>query len=191
MREKQREETRKRLYLASLEVFKRDGVQNCRIDDIARIAEVSRAAFYFHFPTKDAVLLQLFAEMDEAVAQGFETLAPDVTALALLENMNASLVSFWRDRRELIADTYGAVLRTISQVRDPEQFPSLTRFAQGIKRLQDKGQWIKDFPAEVFAQSFLNASMIAIISWVSTPEVPLDALMKRGAYIFHRAVRPD
>ena len=56
-RDRQREETRRRIYLAALDVFRRTGVAPAHIDDIAGAAGVSRASFYFHFPTKEHVLV--------------------------------------------------------------------------------------------------------------------------------------
>src|SRR3982751_753317 len=68
VRDKQREETRRRIYLAALEIFRRDGVAQCRIEDIANKSEVSRGAFYFHFPTKDDVLIELLRESQKPMA---------------------------------------------------------------------------------------------------------------------------
>src|SRR5205085_7825923 len=57
-RDLQREETRHKLYEAALEVFRRDGVAAARIDDITRAVGTSRGTFYFHFPTKEHVLVE-------------------------------------------------------------------------------------------------------------------------------------
>ncbi len=51
MRDKQREETRRRLYHAALEIFCRDGVANCRIEDI-----VDEAVDLDHFVVNCRVL---------------------------------------------------------------------------------------------------------------------------------------
>ncbi len=191
VREKQREETRRRLYEAALEVFRRDGVQTCRIDDIARIAEVSRAAFYFHFPTKDAVLLQLAHEGEEQLLKALEALPADHTLLQLLETVAGAQGTFWKDKRELVADAYGAVLRAIATVSDAEYFQSRNRFAGQLKRLQDKGLAIRDFAPEVMAESVLSSVMIIIIGWVRTPEAPLEQHLKKAAQVFLRSLKPD
>jgi AcrR family transcriptional regulator len=52
LREEQRQLTRSRLKEASLEVFSRVGYNAATVDEIAERADVSRATFYFHFPTK-------------------------------------------------------------------------------------------------------------------------------------------
>ena len=55
-RERQRAETRERLFQAALDEFRREGVAGARIERIASAVGVVRGTFYFHFPTKDHVL---------------------------------------------------------------------------------------------------------------------------------------
>ena len=58
-RERRRRRTRTRLYEEALAEFARVGFDRASVADIARAAGVSRPAFYFHFPTKEHVLLEL------------------------------------------------------------------------------------------------------------------------------------
>jgi AcrR family transcriptional regulator len=58
-RERQRDLTRERLFKAAIEEFRREGFDHASISRIAKRAGVSRTSFYFHFPTKDHVLLEL------------------------------------------------------------------------------------------------------------------------------------
>lgn len=58
-RELQRQETRARLFEAALTEFARVGFDRASVAGIARAADVSRPSFYFHFPTKEHVLLEL------------------------------------------------------------------------------------------------------------------------------------
>ena len=58
-REQQRRETRARLYAAALAEYAKSGFDRASVAEIARAAGVSRPAFYFHFPTKEHVLLEL------------------------------------------------------------------------------------------------------------------------------------
>jgi AcrR family transcriptional regulator len=58
-RELQRQRTRARLYEAALSEFARVGLDRANVSTIARDAGVSRPSFYFHFPTKEHVLLEL------------------------------------------------------------------------------------------------------------------------------------
>ncbi len=58
-RERQRQETRARLFQAAISEFSARGFDRASVADIARAANVSRPAFYAHFPTKEHVLLEL------------------------------------------------------------------------------------------------------------------------------------
>jgi AcrR family transcriptional regulator len=51
--------TREQLFIAALAEFRRVGVEAAGIGEIARAAGTSRASFYFHYPCKEAVLLDL------------------------------------------------------------------------------------------------------------------------------------
>jgi AcrR family transcriptional regulator len=76
-RERRRDLTRERLFEAALEEFRREGFDHASISRIAKRAGVSRASFYFHFPTKDHVLLELQWNLELRVVerlQGRESL---------------------------------------------------------------------------------------------------------------------
>jgi AcrR family transcriptional regulator len=76
-RERRRDLTRERLFEAAIEEFRREGFDHASISRIAKRAGVSRASFYFHFPTKDHVLLELQWNLELRVVerlQGRESL---------------------------------------------------------------------------------------------------------------------
>src|SRR5690348_9883326 len=62
IRDRQRVETRRRVRDCAVQVFRRDGLAAARIDDIVKAARVSRGTFYFHFPTKEDVIVELLGE---------------------------------------------------------------------------------------------------------------------------------
>src|SRR3954465_11055960 len=74
VREVQRLETRARLFDAALAEIGRSGLAGADVSTIAATAGVVRGTFYFHFPTKEHVLVELerneetkiVAELDRA-----------------------------------------------------------------------------------------------------------------------------
>lgn len=58
-RERQRAETRNRIFQAALAEFRGVGFAHAQIERIASAAGVVRGTFYFHFPSKEHVLLEL------------------------------------------------------------------------------------------------------------------------------------
>ena len=55
----QRRETRERIYEAALKEIARSGLAAADVGAIAAAAGVARGTFYFHFPTKEDVLVEL------------------------------------------------------------------------------------------------------------------------------------
>ena len=93
-RERSGDRTRRRLYETALAEFCRIGVERASIGRIAETAGVSRPTFYFHFPTKDHVLLELQWSLEEPIAARIErakTLDEALTALVdgLVEALGA------------------------------------------------------------------------------------------------------
>jgi AcrR family transcriptional regulator len=58
-RDRKGDRTRERLFQAALGEFRKSGFESASIGQIALRAGTSRASFYFHYPSKDAVLLDL------------------------------------------------------------------------------------------------------------------------------------
>jgi len=83
-RELQRQRTRAKLFEAALAEFAKVGFDRASVAEIARRAGVSRPSFYFHFPTKEHVLLELQWHKELEIAQrleGCENLAELLQAL--------------------------------------------------------------------------------------------------------------
>jgi AcrR family transcriptional regulator len=55
----QRKATRAKLVDAALELFSSSGYDHATVDDISQAAGYSKGAYYFHFSTKDDILLEL------------------------------------------------------------------------------------------------------------------------------------
>jgi len=71
-RERSGDRTHRRLFETALAEFCRVGVERASIGRIAETAGVSRPTFYFHFPTKDHVLLELQWSLEEPIAARME-----------------------------------------------------------------------------------------------------------------------
>jgi len=68
-RERAGDRTRARLFEAAVAEFRRVGFDRASIARIASEAGVSRPSFYFHFPTKEHVLLELQWGLERAVVE--------------------------------------------------------------------------------------------------------------------------
>lgn len=82
--EEQRNKTRALLFEAAMQEYRRVGFDRASVALIARNAGVSRPSFYFHFPTKQHVLLELQWNLEILIVERFakcETLVETLNAL--------------------------------------------------------------------------------------------------------------
>jgi AcrR family transcriptional regulator len=92
-RSKRREETRERLFEAALREFREYGLAGAQIDRIAKSAGVVRGTFYFHFPSKDDVLLELATRVNARITRRVSNLRSSEPSLeGLLKRVNDAIV---------------------------------------------------------------------------------------------------
>jgi TetR/AcrR family transcriptional repressor of uid operon len=70
-REARRLQTRQRILGAAIAEFRRSGLANADVRAIVTAAGVAHGTFYFHFPTKDHVLLELERREEDRIAAQF------------------------------------------------------------------------------------------------------------------------
>lgn len=70
-REAKRLQTRERLLGAAIAEFKRSGMAEADVSAIVAAAGVAHGTFFFHFPTKEHVLLELERREEERIASQF------------------------------------------------------------------------------------------------------------------------
>jgi len=128
----QRKLTRARLIDAALKLFSTSGYEHATIDEISQEAGYSKGAYYFHFSTKEDILLELLRRWSEErtralAAAGGEDSATDLRPLieAMLsyeeeQRWPGMLLEFWAQSmrndevKKRLAQTYAAWRETIS-----------------------------------------------------------------------------
>jgi AcrR family transcriptional regulator len=110
----QRKATRAKLVEAALRLFSTSGYEHATVDDISQAAGYSKGAYYFHFSTKDDVLLELLRIWTEG----------RTTALAAESDERAS------DR-----DDVQSMLQAFFSYRDAPEWPGvlLEFWAQAVR----------------------------------------------------------
>ena len=126
-RQRKRLETRARLYSLAVNEFRRVGIEKTRIRDIVERAGVVPGTFYFHFPTKNHVLLELGNRYVARVVDALPGTPEDPPALSQLlaelanetlgierelgdnELLRAAVSSFQRPPADVELETAGLV----------------------------------------------------------------------------------
>ena len=189
VRDKQREETRRRVYRSALEIFRRDTVAGCRIDDIAQKAEVSRGAFYFHFATKDDVLIELLREGEAPVAEAVSALPQDATLVKVLETVDEALAKFWENERTLLPDVATVALRlyAVTDARDNELVRVV--LAERFVLAAQRGELSAVLPPETLSDFFLANSLSAMLAWCANPALGLPFVLSGVSQLFLEGAR--
>jgi AcrR family transcriptional regulator len=140
-RDAKRLQTRERLLGAAIAEFKRAGMADADVGSIVTAAGVAHGTFFFHFPTKEHVLLELEQREEERIAKQldrFMNAAPDLTAT--LREAARLIVGL---ERRLGASLFKDFLALhFSQTRpkdESKEHPVIVRVAQEIERAQRLG----------------------------------------------------
>ncbi len=177
LREEKKRETRDAIVATALELFRTQGFEGTRIQDIVQRLRISEATFFNYFPTKQSVLA---AVADGMIASSVETLAREAT-----------------DADRSVSDRLHEVARVFSaQFEGDRAFIALlashTRYFLGertgrfehayvlLSQLfsegQRRGEIRSDIPPDQLAELFLTLTFAAIQGWVAvdTPGPPLN-----------------
>jgi len=173
LRRAQREVTRQRLEEAALAVFAEAGFSSATIDQIAARADVSRATFYFHFPSKVDVVAALLAERRPAVAEFYSRL-DEAVATRRLENVEAWIKDALAD-----FDKNATLMSATHQIAaaDPEH---LARLGAGFRHIAHMPKLTSACPPEhQAALEFRLNLMVALLdrTWTRLKSPDLDPVL--------------
>ena len=106
---------RERILDAAFHVFSRTGYRDAAVDDIAREAETSKGGIYFHFPTKESILMELMGSTADRLVEKVERAVevesvtdPVVRAGAAIDAVLAIFAGHRSMARLLLVDGLGA-----------------------------------------------------------------------------------
>ncbi|MCB9780807.1 MAG: TetR/AcrR family transcriptional regulator [Alphaproteobacteria bacterium] len=194
-REQQRLETRRKVYEAAVDVFKRDGVQECRIEDIATLAGVSRGTFYFHFPTKDAVLLEFLGESESDFVDAVDSLPGDAPIEDVVGVTAVAMARSWSQAPDLFVEVgVVALRRTAESLASREDAYGIREaLARRFTAAAARGQLLPQVPPQSLADFFLASFFAVAMGWTrSDADMPLEAALQGAGFLFLNGARmPD
>lgn len=189
-REAQRLRTRKRIYESALAIFRRDGVVECRTDDIASAAGVSRGAFYFHFPTKEHVLQERMRETEGMICDKLDALAASEPIDRVLATVNRALAEIWEPDPKLLPELVAVALRvTALTMHDKEATPLRSSLARRFRDAGARGELGTRVPAEVLGDLYLGNTLAGMLAWYGNPSLPLVSVLDAVTDLFWSGAR--
>jgi AcrR family transcriptional regulator len=183
-REAKRLQTRERLMGAAIAEFKRTGMAEADVSAIVAAAGVAHGTFFFHFPTKEHVLLALERREEDRIAKQFAQFLKSKHDLASALHEAVRLVAGLERRLGdmLFKDFLAA---HFSQTRPPAEdgrdHPLIVLVAQEIARAQEGGGTdpeVTPMNSAVFFLLGLYALLIALHDW-PTRDALLDDYVTR------------
>ena len=141
-REAKRLQTRERLMGAAIAEFKRSGIAAADVGAIVAAAGVAHGTFFFHFPTKEHVLLELEHREEERIAKElgrFVTSQRDLSS-TLKEAVHLVMGLERRLGAVLFKDFLALHFSQTRPVDESKEHPVIVQVAQQIEDAQDGGQ---------------------------------------------------
>ena len=156
-RERQRLETREKIFEASLEEFRREGFANAQIDRIVEQAGVARGTFYFHFPTKEHVLVEAQRRAEIELVERLKALGPppDSVPEFLTRVLETIVDSFGEDaglRREVLT-----MYQRVNMNLELSSEPVIVFIVDYLADAAERGAIRRDIPPELMAVHFLGS----------------------------------
>jgi AcrR family transcriptional regulator len=183
-RENKRLRTRERLMGAAVAEFKRSGLAEADVGAIVAAAGVAHGTFFFHFPTKEHVLLELERREEDRIAKQmdrFLTTRPDLPAV--LNEAVRLVVGLERRLGDALFKDFLAL--HFSQTRPPTEnekdHPLIVAVAQEIERGRRRGNIdadVKPVNSAVFFLLGLYALLTTMTEWPTRSEI-LDDYVTR------------
>jgi AcrR family transcriptional regulator len=166
-REAQRRQTRARVLDAAIVEFQRAGANSADINAIVEAAGVARSTFYFHFPTKEHVLLELIRRDEDYLAaelsRFLETRRDLATVLSEIIRLVVALENRWG------AALFRDVISLYFSPAAPKdenwtKHPTFVLLAAEIERARNRGDLYDDVDAYDSAAFFLIGLHAQLIS---------------------------
>lgn len=141
-REAKRLQTRERLMGAAIAEFKRSGMAEADVAAIVAAAGVAHGTFFFHFPTKEHVLLELEHREEDRIAKQLSQFLQDGQDLPAVLAESVRLVSGLERRlgsrlfKDFLALHFS---QTRPAAEDGEDHPVIVTVAEQIDRARARG----------------------------------------------------
>jgi AcrR family transcriptional regulator len=141
-REAKRLQTRERLMGAAIAEFKRSGMATADVSAIVAAAGVAHGTFFFHFPTKEHVLLELEHREEERIAKELGRFVTSQRDLSSTLKETARLVMGLERRlgAVLFKDFLALHFSQTRPVDESKEHPVIVLVAQQIEGAQDGGR---------------------------------------------------
>lgn len=187
-RERQKVETRARLYEAALELFRQKGFEAVQVDEIVRVAGVARGTFYLHFQGKDEVLEAFRENVERDLRERLEAIERPESIAELFERIIGALLET-REEPGAVRELLGLAFRSPA-TSEWDESPHVLAITPFVAHLQAAGQVRTDLAAGMIAALFL-AGLFGFLIGPGAPPRGRRAAIEQFARVFADGLRPQ
>jgi AcrR family transcriptional regulator len=166
-REQQRLETRELLFELAIDEFRRVGKAKARIRDIVEAAGVVPGTFYFHFPSKDHVIFELWRRNSLRLLERLPSLdaAPPPGVERYLHSLGDAMIDIEDEIGDsaLVRDSIGVVLRP-PEGADPSSSSLDDSIIQLLAGALERGEIASELDPPGLASVLLTSILGVLIS---------------------------
>lgn len=161
--------TRQRILDAAETVFAEKGYHDTAVDDIIKVAEMSKGGFYFHFPNKQSIFLALMSSLTpRLIAATEKAIERETNTIAQLDAaLKTALETFSRHRRLSKILLIESV--SLGHGFEEKQLEIRNQFAGVIHKYLDKAVAEGIIPpqnTEIAAFAWLGAVNELVVRWL-------------------------
>src|ERR1700756_856209 len=195
LRERKKARLRQQIIETAIRLFRKQGYEKTRIDDIVKILEISQPTFFRYFPSKDAVLRDVGKRGFECIAERLksELSTKADTAERLHRLYHAMALEAEADRPLWKAVVLSGVM---DAVRSPEvrgvEGVAISRLREILAQGQERGEITSAFPVVHLAE-FMEALYHTVVrQWTVDLTGPhkLTERVDSAVEFFLRGVKP-
>src|ERR1700756_3791307 len=195
LRERKKARLREQIIETALRLFRKQGYENTRIDDIVKILEISQPTFFRYFPSKDAVLRDVGKRDFECIA---ERLKSELSTKANTAERLHRLYHAMALEAEADRPLWKAVVLSgaMDPVRSPEvrgvEGVAISRLREILAQGQERGEITSAFPVVHLAE-FMEALYHTVVrQWTVDLTGPhkLTERVDSAVEFFLRGVKP-
>jgi AcrR family transcriptional regulator len=189
-RDRQRTETRRRVRRVALQLIRRDGLADARIDEIAQVAGVSRGTVYFHYPTKEHVVAEVLSEAEARVASVLDRLPRTAPLSRVLEVFCAAYAREWEREAELFPSVAVVALqRAAAAIKTQDPDPVLRLLVSRFHGARERAEVTAAMSPGVLADVFLTNVLAGTLSWCGRPRKRLTTVLAGVVEVFWNGAR--
>lgn len=164
--------TKKKVLDAALKLISAKGYQNVTIDEICAECNVTKGAFYHHFPSKESVIDQIHLDTDEYIERHIPELFEEKPSLDQFRELSYMYAKMTEARgveimKQKFRNNLDHGLREVerSDFFNPQRRPLLNLFSEIYHKLQENGEVHQAYSFEYFFHYLIVTYDGVVLDW--------------------------